>query len=342
MKVESFTKCLRAIALGSVLGLCSAASQAMPNYSDVFIFGDSLSDTGNVRDSLGILGGVVSVAAGYGGNGRFSNGPVWHEYLTPLLGLPAASNSLGGGNNYAYGGAIVDSAGAPSAGILTQSNDYLADVGGVSDPGALYIAWIGGNDVRGVVGDPVANQLADINDSIADLQGMLGDLISSGANTVLVPNLPDLGQIPEFAGGANSASASAATLAWNMALEDMLTLVAQQTMAEILYFDVYSTFNELLGDPAAFGFTNTTGQCRSVTTLLGIPIAENECANSSEFLFWDEIHPTTAAHAQLGQRAFDLLNGTSTPMPLPLTVWLFTLGLVIMRVTRATGLRRCR
>ncbi|MDP5035633.1 MAG: hypothetical protein NWQ42_05895, partial [Alishewanella sp.] len=48
-------------------------------FSDVYIFGDSLSDTGNTRATvpLGTFGPVAALA-GYGPNGRFSNGILWH------------------------------------------------------------------------------------------------------------------------------------------------------------------------------------------------------------------------------------------------------------------------
>jgi hypothetical protein len=53
-----------------------------------------LSDTGNTRSEVpfGDLPPVATVA-GYGSNGRFSNGPLWHEYLSANLGISTASFS---------------------------------------------------------------------------------------------------------------------------------------------------------------------------------------------------------------------------------------------------------
>jgi phospholipase/lecithinase/hemolysin len=267
---------------------------------------------------------------------------VWHEYLAASLGLPAATNSLDGGNNYAFGGARVDSAAGPSAGVLTQQASYFADLGpSPSDPDALFIAWAGGNDMRDLVGN--ANPLAAIDTALDRLTSVISNLITTGASTLLVPNLPDLGSIPEFASTANAASATAVTNTWNSGLLSRMSNLAALTSASIFYLDVFGTFNDLLASPATFGFTNTTDQCRSVTTFLGVPISENECANADQFVFWDEIHPTTAAHELLGDTAFTLLSTGNPlgfddmeeepepePMPLPATLFLLLLGSALL------------
>ena len=42
-----------------------------------------------------------------------------------------------------------------------------------------------------------------------------------------------------------------------------------------------------VANPGAYGFTNVTDPCFSGTTV---------CANPAEYLFFDEFHPTSAAH----------------------------------------------
>jgi len=218
----------------------------------------------------------LSIPAGYGANGRFSNGPVWHEYLAGSLGLPAATNSLDGGNNYAFGGARVDSDTGPSSGVLTQQASYFADLGATpTDSDALFITWAGGNDMRDLVGN--ANPMAAIDSALDQLTGVIGNLISTGASTLLVPNLPDLGRIPEFASSSDAASASAVTVSWNSGLLSRMSNLAAMTTANIFFLDVFGLFDDLLTSPATFGFSNTTDECRSVTTILGVPVSENEC-----------------------------------------------------------------
>src|SRR4051794_6489859 len=61
-------------------------------------FGDSLTDTGNLYAATGQPPAPYDM-------GRFSNGPLWVEYLANQLGVAAPTASLLGGSNYAWAGA---------------------------------------------------------------------------------------------------------------------------------------------------------------------------------------------------------------------------------------------
>ncbi len=302
-----------------------AAGQAAPVFSQMIVFGDSLSDTGNTRASIpgGNLPPINNIA-GYGSNGRFSNGLVWHETLAPALNvpIPTASLVLGPNNsNYAYGGARINNASGQSAGLLFQYNRYATGAGiGGADPNALYAVWGGGNDMRDLVGN--ANPVTGIASALGALEGLLQNLIGLGAKTFLVPNLPDLGMIPEHRDSVRQASATQVSEAWNAGLLDMLLGLSDQ--ADIYFLDVFSTFNDLLTNPAQYGFVNTTGQCRSLGFLA---LTENSCANADTWVFWDAIHPTRAAHALLGREAISVMNGSPLfNVPEPATAWLALLA----------------
>jgi phospholipase/lecithinase/hemolysin len=240
--------CRKARLLLLAAGLCSAAllAQAAPVFSRMVVLGDSLSDTGNTRNVLGFNSGLFANLAGYGGNGRFSNGPLWHETLAPLIGVPLATASRVAGPenfNYAYGGARLNDNTGASAGVLRQLADYETRIGaGGADPSALYVVWAGGNDARDLVGN--ASPLTAITAGISALEGVLSSLLNRGATQFLVPNLPDLGKIPENRSGANEASASTVSALWNDALDDMLMGLSRQ--ASFYLLDVFSTFNDLL------------------------------------------------------------------------------------------------
>jgi phospholipase/lecithinase/hemolysin len=199
----------------------------------------------------------------------------------------------------------------------------------------LYITWAGGNDMRGLVG--ATNPLAVINAQLDSFVEIMNGLLAKGVGTLLVPNLPNLGKIPEFAGSDASVKATAASRAWNAGLEQRLINLSTTTPASIFYLDVFGIFGSILDNPAENGFTNTTKQCRSVSKDFMI---ETACDDADTFLFWDDIHPTTAAHARLGLEAFNLLaSGNSVrAVPEPAVMWLMLLGLgaiVGRRVTAA-------
>lgn len=319
-------RCLTAGAL-----MCAAAlAQAGPMFSNLVVFGDSLSDTGNTRNVVGANSGLLANLAGYGSNGRFSNGILWHETMANVIGeAPATASRVAGANNwnYAYGGARVDNATGASTGVLRQYADYTTRVGAAgADPNALFVLWAGGNDARDLVGN--ASPLTGIGNSIAGLQGIISGLIGQGATSFMVPNLPDLGKIPENRGSSREASATNVSVLWNEALLDMLMGFADQ--ADIYFLDVYSIFNDVIDKPATYGFTNTTGQCRSLGFF---GFTENSCANASQWVFWDAIHPTTAAHAVIGRAAAQLLiDGiTLQKVPEPSVLLLALGGLLAMR-----------
>lgn len=333
------TKALKLLAISS-LAIASLGANAAIN--SITLFGDSLSDVGNTRSEVP-LGNTdpVAIGAGYGANGRFSNGPLWHEYLSQSLGLTPETNSNDGGNIFAYGGARVDNDDGFSAGLLRQNSEYFArQAGAMSDPDSLFIAWAGGNDMRDLVGD--ANPITTIDQQLDALFGMLNGLLDSGVSQILVPNLPNLGIIPENRGTGDQASATSVTQAWNDGLLARLFDLNNSTTADVYFLDVFSLFDGLIADPASEGFTNTTDECRSVTTFLFIPISENECNNADQFVFWDEIHPTTAAHRILGLRAFDLISSGNALVKdtmmasTPAIVILFGLGLTGLVVARKT------
>jgi thermolabile hemolysin len=99
--------------------------------------------------------------------------------------------------------------------------------------------------------------------------------------------------------GTNSASLSALTGVHNQRLRQALKVVAQQrTSLEIVTLDANTLYRDAITNPVKFGFTNVSDACLS---------NGHRCGNPDQFLFWDGIHPTTAAHRILGENAFKAL-----------------------------------
>lgn len=219
--------------------------------------------------------------------GRYSNGRVWVEYLADRLHLSSKQT-----NNFAYGGATTGSdRNSLVPGLLTQvqlfTNTYQQ-----TNRNALYVLWAGANDYLQGVSDttvPVENVTRAII-SLADV----------GAKNILVANLPDLGQLPATRTSNNSANLSALTQIHNQRLRRSLKLLSQQYLdLQIVTMDANKLYLEAKANPAAFGFTNVISACLSGT---------RTCGNPDQFLFWDSIHPTTAAHRILAERAFFVLK----------------------------------
>ncbi len=263
----------------ALLGLASMAAQAAtPSYSNLYVFGDSYCDVGNL---FAATGGALPAAPYY--NGRFSNGPIWLDHVAGYLGLPLTASLLGG-TDYAFGGAWVTApesvTGVPS--VPQQVELYLSQHGGKADPKALYILEGGGNDILNTTTgspDALGYQIAV---GIAESEVLLRQ---AGARHFLIPNLFNVGLLPAAAGNvAFAAAASTATDKW----EDQLLMFEEfQQDVDILRIDVFSLLNAVETDPAHFGFTDVTDPC--LTTAV--------CSDPDHTFFWDIHHPSEFGHA---------------------------------------------
>src|SRR3989442_1199243 len=138
----------------------------------IYAFGDSFTDTGNNPAPATIYF-----------QGRYSNGPLWIEYLSTQLGL--AYNPA---NNHAQSGGETSDA-------LVQVRQFTAPA---HSSRSLFVVWAGGNDfihnfVKGV-DDPFWNNL--IAQSVANLSNAVSVLYAGGARVIVVPNQVDLSRIP--------------------------------------------------------------------------------------------------------------------------------------------------
>jgi phospholipase/lecithinase/hemolysin len=255
-------------------------------YSQIITFGDSLSDTGN---DLIAFGGPTSPYY----MGRFSNGPNWIDQLAAKLGVADPQPSLAGGTNYAYGGATATAAYSPSnIPYLAQQIQTYLQKSPKADPNAVYTVLMGANDFFG--GDTDAAGVASAVNSA------LTSLINAGAKTILVPNLPPQGITPDIRSQGQAAvnAINALDVAFNADLAaDVKALQAANPGVRLDLVDLYTEANAIVNNPSAYGFTNVTDE--------GINAPPG--TNLNQYLFWDDVHPTTAGHALIADAAFQAL-----------------------------------
>ena len=186
------TKSLIATAGITFFTLLSPFKTLGATFDSFQVFGDSLSDPGNLYQ---LTGGLYPPSPPYA-NGRFSNGPLWIEYLQQDFGLPDSAVL-----NLAYGGAT---SGRQNVAELLFGGDFpglLDEIGAFAtnpflstfDARDLFVVWAGANDyLFGFSTDPDAV----VGNIIAAVQTLISPAV--GAKTVIVPNLPDLGKLPKF------------------------------------------------------------------------------------------------------------------------------------------------
>ncbi len=276
---------LRNLSLAAFLGFASlAARAASPAFTQLYIFGDSYCDVGNLF--LATKG--ADPAPPYY-NGRFSNGPLWVDHVAGFLGLPALKPSLAGGTDFAFAGAEVTTPAVTAAGTIPsvpqQVDLYLQATGGKADPNALFILEGGGNDILDATSGSPQELGYQIALGIAQSESLLRH---AGARHFLIPDLFNVGLLP--AAQANAAFAAAATTAVNQWLNRLLALEGFLEGVHIVRLDVFDLANAIQTDPTHFGFTNITTPCLA-------PGATTVCADPDHTFFWDVYHPTEFGHA---------------------------------------------
>ncbi len=301
------------LATGSVLLFVLLPLKATAaTFDRLYIFGDSLSDNGNIfnvsQEFPELTGGLYPPSPPYFA-GHFSSGPVWVEYLSQDLGLslptPVTTLSptqLNGSIDFAFGGAGSGAGNtvAPLAppqvlpGLQTQVTDFKA-IFPQADPNALYTLWSGADDY-------LFGQQANPTVTVDNITTAITNLAALGARDFIVPNLPDLSQLPATRGNSTF---SQDTTSHNSALANALAgLESQNPAPNITLLDVYSAEQQQFQNGQ---FLNVTDACLAGN---GVP-----CSDPQDYFFWDTYHPTTTVQRIVANLAEADLNIQPVPEP---------------------------
>ena len=317
-----------------VLVFCLGLSLVHPSaQAGMYVFGDSLSDAGNVFASSSADPNLIAdpiVPPYY--QGRMSNGANWTDQLADRLGVSRPNASLGGGTNYAWAGATSGSGQTLRTSLLIPGQkQYVDNVGqqiqtfSNSHPGgfaadALVIDWSGSNDflystlgvLRGQTTEAIAARgiLSHTKTNLLALEAL-------GARTILLPNQIDAADTPIWSGRYGLPAAGQPVLRTMTAIFNagLLALIAeleamQDFDANIVYVDMYGTARNLIANPGDHGLRNVTD-----------PAFPNHIPDATDYLFWDPIHPTTTGHRFIAEAAYAAL------VPEPATGLLLLTGL---------------
>ncbi|WP_052055619.1 SGNH/GDSL hydrolase family protein [Myxosarcina sp. GI1] len=284
--------------------------------TQIIVFGDSLSDSGN---SFALTLGAIPPPPYY--LGRFSNGLVAVEYLAEDLELTLDPYyDDGAGNNFAVGGARTGTGNSINddiapllpdvtlPGLADQIDAFTSSNSDNVDPDALYLVWAGANDFLDYLGGSVASDPAELVErGITNIVDSVSKLADLGAQNLIVSNLPSLGRLPsnfEFQG-----EATAITKAFNGGLSLALdNFEAASSNAEIIEVDLFTELEAIAANPEQFGFSNVTDP------LLFSGQLPTEPNTETGFFFWDAFHPTTEAHALLADVIAQTISG-EIPQP---------------------------
>ena len=286
--------------------LYSGGSYADDDFSTLVIFGDSLSDTGNLASVQGDFPFPFFM-------NRVSNGPIMVDILADLLGLTAApSLHLTGppqGNNFAV--AAAKAGGTGGIDLTAQVQAFLAASSGQASSTALYFISIGGNDVRTARDTQSFLSAFSILRTAADTIALnIRMLIQAGAKNFMVVNVPDIGRIPETQLIANQLGepnfvrqATFKSYLINHLLKQRLDAIKKKFDVRLTEFNSIPSSADIVRNASGLDLLNTVDNCFSSNNLMFTPECDGG-ANLDRFFYFDEIHPTAIVHQRIGRALY--------------------------------------
>jgi outer membrane lipase/esterase len=339
----------------ALLGLSSwtapAVAASLPGgFERLLVFGDSLSDTGNILDATGFFPPPPY------NDGRFTGGLTHVDLLAQTYGLAPGADLF----NFAFGGAKAQ----------TDLTDAIPDFGeqiglfqlsGPLPPAkTVALAGFGGNDAFAAA-EAAANAFplddAQARDAAMAAGAAAADafavgvqaLGALGVDAVAALTLPDPGRTPRFNGGDPSVrsvavvnvDSGAGVTEVTVSLSPLVTAAAEgynvrlaqpldglrAAGSTIVEVDIATRFAAVLDDPAAFGFTETSRGCGTFAAVIGglsfYDFSDDLCIeapgalNTEGVAYWDDLHPNQPLHAEIARQTAAALETTLAPVPLP-------------------------
>ncbi|TMW99384.1 hypothetical protein EJD97_002633 [Solanum chilense] len=322
------------------ISVCYAISLP-PNKSipAVFVFGDSIVDTGN-NNGLKTIAKVNYPPYGkdfMGGipTGRFSNGKVPSDFLVEELGikdlLPAyldptlQSEDLITGVNFASGGAGYDPLTSELAKVISldgqvilfkeyivkltelvgedRKNEILAN--------SLFMLVTGANDITNTYfGMPIRKSYYDVP-SYADLlvnfaSSFVQDLYGLGARRIGMFGIPPIGCLPSqrtLKGGEERQcvdNLNQAAELFNNKLEAYSSSQGNKLPnSRLVYVDTYNVLLDVIDNPQRYGFKIADKGCCGTGKIEVAELCTYTCSSDSDYIFWDSFHLTEKAYRLL-------------------------------------------
>ena len=289
-------------------GIAFISSSAIAQeFSSVVVFGDSLSDSGNLASTQSLPPGTSFTT---------NPDPVWAELVAREFGNNG-TNSAARGSNFAWGQACANPSGVCSQ--TSQVPDLAQQIsqhldGGNADPDALYLVWAGGNDIDAIATASAAGSLSasavptEVGGAVTALITQIGRLKQAGARFVVVLTVPDPGRTPLAArlGGAVPGSLSALGQNFNQAVIANLPALMDGT----IFVDAAALAEEVFEESDTYGFTSIQGVACPFGSNPARPEGGGEslvCGptesgylvapdTSETYFFADGFHPSGASH----------------------------------------------
>ncbi len=297
----------------------AAAQQAQ--YDRLFVFGDSLVDSGNAQILRAEVKGADPAPAALGYyQGRFSNGYNFADYLSlGITGAPATA-SFAGGINFSVGGAQAAEVATDASPSFIEQIGFFDAAGVTFDSKALVLITLGGNDVRAQLAAlATPGYVPTLTPAVDALTAGLGQLYARGARNFVITGLPDIGQIPAVTQlglpGLNAAGTQLSA-GLNNAFAQVTGGFDMQPGVNAVFFDLFNYQKTIYANPGNYGLPvplDRTSPCQ---------VGTNPASGCEDNVYFDSIHPTTQVHFAIAQGIAGQIGIAAIPEP---STWMMML-----------------
>lgn len=313
-------------------------AQAIPfdSISQVYFFGDSLTDSGynDLWSFPPLPPGKQPTFTTYGGY-------IWSQHIAhdikgyPLpvypgpnppdlitnngeYPVPGYVSATLHGIDYAAAGSTTNAGGfgEPWAPSLKTQVTYFLGTHPTLDPKAVYFVWSGANDIlAAITSSPMPSQLKllqVVNQAAINIANEVEALMLHGAKRVVVLSLPNIGYTPLIADLAAEthmptlpATMKTLTFTFNSMLNTQLGNVTKRYGIKVLYFDVYDLLDSVIASTKAGIPYVVGGQSFLFVNYLDPACGATPTAilcpagTPTNYIFADTLHPTGMAHKLL-------------------------------------------
>ncbi|KVH91828.1 Lipase, GDSL [Cynara cardunculus var. scolymus] len=294
----------------------------------LFIIGDSSVDCGT-NNFLATLARADHLPYGrdfdtHKPTGRFCNGRIPVDYLALYLGLPFVPSYLGQsgsfsdmkqGLNYASAGAgMIFSSGSE----LGQHISFTQQIQQVMDTFQQFILTMGEDAASNLISNSIFYISIGTNDYI---HYYLPDV------SVVVMGLAPIGCAPYYLWQYNSENGECVKTINNMIME--FNFVMRYTVKElrkelidanIIFCDAYLGSMDIIKNFDQYGFSVSDKACCGLGRYNGWMMCISPgmaCGNASNYLWWDQFHPTAAVNEILAENVW---SGLHTRMCYPMNM----------------------
>jgi phospholipase/lecithinase/hemolysin len=235
--------------------------------------------------------------------GRPSNGPLWPELISTNLGLAYIE-----ANNPAFA-----SAGATE--VLDQVNNFLAPP---KPQLSLYFLMFS-DDILLAFPPPDVNVTNDtawhqiIQTGILNNSNAVSQLYAKGARSIVIQSEIDLSAAPrafrDF--GTNTAALSKVSeysTAYNTGFRTaMISLSQTKPDLRMVWVDMFSQLNDVLANPAKYGFTKSTNDALNDLALTD----KSFTGPGADYVFWNPLHGTAKLHELIKEWTLEALTNST-------------------------------